>query len=227
MNRLWRRGVCVLLALLLLSSGAHGAGGGSLRVTVADRNGRPGTGVTAAILRAGEPDGSLTAEFQGTGVTPEALLSERDAAATARTLADWAAAHDLSGTEQTADGRGEALFGGLSAGVYLVLCPPGQALTFAPFLARVTGTGETAAHPKAEEPGGPEGPDTPVPPPGPDVPDQPATPAEPVTEPEEPVPPLPQTGRDPLPVCLLAACGAVLAAAGLLELRRDRRERHE
>lgn len=238
MKRFRHRAACLLaaLALTVCCGTARGAEHrtGSLRVTLTDGDDRGVKGVTVALFRAAEPDGSLTEDFRGAGVPAESLLSQRNAAANARTLADWAEAQSLSGTEAVTDRHGQALFSGLSRGVYLALCPEGQDAVFSPFLVTVPLTAggterfDVTASPKAETPGKPGGgggnrPPDPGTPEEPEEPDEPGKPDSPA-EPEEPS--LPQTGRDPLPAYVLLACGGVLALAGLWELRPGR-ERDE
>lgn len=243
-------GALLAAALCLALTGTWAAAGtvGSLRLTLTDDDDRPVEGVTVVLYRVGEPDGALTDGFSGAGITPESLLSERDSAANARALAAWAEERGLSGTEKTTDASGRTQFAGLAKGVYLVLCKPGQELTFTPFLVYIpmviggVSRYSIEAWPKAEKP------DDPSPSPSPDPsqspepsqsPDPSASPdpsqsPEPSTSPDptpspstDPDPDLPQTGVDrTLMYCLLAA-GGVLVIVGLAELWRDRRKRDE
>lgn len=239
-----------LLAALLLfvrwPLPARAAGAGSVRITLTDDADRPVSGVAVRLYRVGGADGSAEADFAGAEIDPASLLDERDSPANSALLAAWALAQDLPGTEQTTDGAGRTRFSGLDRGVYLVLCVPGQRLTFSPFLVYIPLTvggavrWQVEAYPKAEEPepaptptptpepspsptGEPQPTPTPSDEPAPGPSDQP----DPSPSPSEDTGSLPQTGTDPLPVYALLAVGALLAALGTAELVKSRRKRDE
>ena len=231
-------GALLAAALCLALTGVWAAAGtlGSLRLTLTDEDDLPVEGVTAVLYRVGEPDGTLTGDFSGAGIAPASLLSEHDSAANANTLAAWAAAHGLTGTEKATDASGRAQFVGLSKGVYLVLCKPGQELTFPPFLVYIpmviggTTRYSIEAWPKAEKPEDPK--PSPSPEPSPSQSPEPSQSPDPSVSPDPSPSPstdpdLPQTGVNRTPMYFLLALGAVLVILGLAELWRDRRKRHE
>ena len=210
MNKTLRR-LCAFTAALLLALcctvPAAAEKTGSLTLQLTDETGAPAPDILARLYRVGEPDGTLTPEFAAAGIAPDDLLSQRQSAQNAVTLATLASTKKLTGTDVTADAHGEARFTGLSQGVYLVLCPPGQSLTFPVFLVRVpltvngTAVYDIVSRPKAGPPADP----APTPSPTPDG-------------------ALPQTGADPLPLLLLLAGGCLLVILGTADILRSRRE---
>ena len=238
------RGPCVLLLAVLCSAliitwASAAERKGSLRVTLTDDDDLPVAGVTMGLCRVGEKNGTLTADFSGAGIAPASLLSDRDNAANAGKLAAWAGQHALTGAELTTDTAGRVFYDELTEGVYLVLCKPGQELTFTPFLVQIptviNGTELYNIHsdPKAEVPGDPgtgPSPDPgtgPSPDPGTDPSPDPGTDPGPDVTQEPPGPGLPQTGVDPLPMYMLLALGVLLVVLGCTDLWRNRRKRDE
>ena len=206
MNKTLRRlcafAAAVMLALYCAVAAAAAGKTGSLTVLLSDGDGAAVPDILIRLYRVGEPDGTLTPEFSAADITPDSLLSQRDSPQNAVTLAKLASARQLTGTETATDQRGSAYFTGLTEGVYLVLCPPGQAMTFPVFLVRVplTVNGSTTydivSRPKAEPPADP----MPTPSPTPDG-------------------ALPQTGADPLPLLLLPTtvmCNVLSAEEGMI-----------
>lgn len=212
MNKTLRRlcafAAAMMLALYCAVAAAAAGKTGSLTILLSDRDGAAVPDILIRLYRVGEPDGTLTPEFSAADITPDSLLSQRDSPQNAVTLAKLASARQLTGTETATDQRGSAYFTGLTEGVYLVLCPPGQAMTFPVFLVRVplTVNGSTTydivSRPKAEPP------DDPMPTPSP-TPDG----------------ALPQTGADPLPLLLVGGC--LLVIWGTADILRSRREHDE
>lgn len=246
MNKQWKRWLCMLAVVLAAALGVlparAGVTSGSLRVTLTDRQGRPAGDVVLVLYPVAGTNGVLTADFSGAGIPADSLLSQQDAAANARLLADWAADRSPAGTEAVTDSRGRADFAPLGLGIYLVTCRPGQSVTFAPFLISIplTENGrplyDVAAYPKTEKPDSPDhpgtpdkpdGPDTPDDPDEPDMPDMPDTPDSPNTPDSPDKPSMPQTGTDPLPACALLTGGGVLVLLGLADLLRQRRHAHD
>ena len=134
MNKTLRRlcafAAAVMLALYCAVAAAAAGKTGSLTVLLSDGDGAAVPDILIRLHRVGEPDGTLTPEFSAADITPDSLLSQRDSPQNAVTLAKLASARQLTGTETATDQRGSAYFTGLTEGVYLVLCPPGQAMTF-------------------------------------------------------------------------------------------------
>ena len=242
MGKQWKRGICLLAVLLVTALSiipARAAASGSLRITLTDRQGHPAGEVTIDLYRVAGTDGVLTEDFSGADIPADSLFSEQDKSANARTLADWASAHSLTGTEAVTDSRGKAVFSSLDLGIYLAVCRAGQSVTFAPFLISIPTREngwplyDVAAYPKAERPSSPDGPDRPDTPDTPDVPVDPDTPNLPDTpeNPDTPVSPeqpsLPQTGTDPFPVYALLTGGTLLTVLGLADLLRQRKHTHD
>lgn len=214
MNKTLRRlcafAAAAMLALCCTVAAAAAGKAGSLTILLSDEDGAVVPDILVRLYRVGEPDGTLTPEFSAADITPDSLLSQRNSPQNAVTLARLASTQKLTGAELTTDQRGSARFTGLSEGVYLVLCPPGQALTFPVFLVRVpltvngSATYDIVSRPKAEPPADP----TPTPSPTPDG-------------------ALPQTGVDPLPLLLLLTGGCLLVIWGTADILRSRREHDE
>ena len=214
MNKTLRRlcafAAAVMLALYCAVAAAAAGKTGSLTVLLSDGDGAAVPDILIRLYRVGEPDGTLTPEFSAADITPDSLLSQRDSPQNAVTLAKLASARQLTGTETATDQRGSVRFTGLTEGVYLVLCPPGQAMTFPVFLVCVpltvngSATYDIVSRPKAEPPADP----TPTPSPTPDG-------------------ALPQTGADPLPLLLLLVGGCLLVIWGTADILRSRREPDE
>ena len=203
LRRLCAFAAAVMLALYCAVAAAAAGKTGSLTVLLSDGDGAAVPDILVRLYRVGEPDGTLTPEFSAADITPDSLLSQRDSPQNAVTLAKLASARQLTGTETATDQRGSAYFTGLTEGVYLVLCPPGQAMTFPVFLVRVplTVNGSTTydivSRPKAEPPADP----MPTPSPTPDA--------------------------DPLPLLLLLVGGCLLVIWGTADILRSRREHDE
>ena len=242
MDKQWKRGICLLAVLLVTVLSvipARAAASGSLRITLTDRQGHPAGEVTIDLYRVAGTDGALTEDFSGADIPADSLLSEQDKSSNARTLADWASAHSLTGTEAVTDSRSKASFSSLDLGIYLAVCRSGQSVTFAPFLISIPMREngwplyDVAAYPKAERPSSPDGPDRPDNPDQPDTPDTPNVPVDSDTpeNPDTPVSPeqpsLPQTGTDPFPVYALLTGGTLLTALGLADLLRQRKHSHD
>ena len=180
---------------------------GTLTLQLTDETGVPAPELQVRLYRVGQPDGTLTPDFAAADIAPGDLLSQQQSAQNAVTLATLASTKKLTGADLTADAHGEARFTGLSQGVYLVLCPPGQPLTFPAFLVRIPLTVNGAAvydvvsRPKAGPPADP----APTPTPAPDG-------------------ALPQTGADPLPLLFLLAGGCLLVILGTADILHSRRE---
>ena len=138
MDKQWKRSLCLLAVLLVTALTVipvrAATTSGSLRITLTDRQGRPAGAVTMNLYRVAGTDGALTEDFSGADIPAASLLSEQDAASNARTLADWASAHSLAGTEAVTDSQGKASFSSLDLGIYLAVCRTDQSVTFAPFL---------------------------------------------------------------------------------------------
>ena len=239
MGKQWKCSLCLLAVLLVTALSvipARAAASGSLRITLTDRQGRPAGAVTIDLYRVAGTDGALTEDFSGADIPADSLLSEQDKSANARTLADWASAHSLTGTEAVTDSRGKASFSSLDLGIYLAVCRSGQSVAFAPFLISIPMREngwplyDVTAYPKAERPSSPDGPDRPDNPDQPDTPDVPVDPDTP-ENPDTPVSPeqpsLPQTGTDPFPVYALLTGGTLLTVLGLADLLRQRKHSHD
>ena len=134
LRRLCAFAAAVMLALYCAVAAAAAGKTGSLTVLLSDGDGAAVPDILVRLYRVGEPDGTLTPEFSAADITPDSLLSQRDSPQNAVTLAKLASARQLTGTETATDQRGSVRFTGLTEGVYLVLCPPGQAMTFPVFL---------------------------------------------------------------------------------------------
>ena len=236
MGKQWKCSLCLLAVLLVTALSvipARAAASGSLRITLTDRQGRPAGAVTIDLYRVAGTDGALTEDFSGADIPADSLLSEQDKSANARTLADWASAHSLTGTEAVTDSRGKASFSSLDLGIYLAVCRSGQSVAFAPFLISIPMREngwplyDVAAYPKAERPSSPDGPDRPDNPDQPDTPDTPNVPVDPDTPVSPEQPSLPQTGTDPFPVYALLTGGTLLTVLGLADLLRQRKHSHD
>lgn len=214
-----RNKVMMLLCCALLCLSARAAGLG-LTVTLTDGEDAPRAGVELGVLAVTGPEGRLTEELEGCGLSPERLLE--DNAENAKTLLDYMEEAGVKGKVQETDKRGRAAWSAMPKGIYLVYCPAGQEAAMLPFLVELTGK-DVEARPKVEEPGRPIRPDSPDVPDTPDVPEPPADPDIPV-DPEKPI--IPQTGVNVWPMYLLGGAGLVLMAAGANEVRRGRRD-HE
>lgn len=212
MNRVLRR-FLILSAVLLLAMccavTAMAAGSGSLTVLLDGEDKLPAPDIAVRLYRVGEPDGMLTPDFADAGITPASLLSESHSAQNAAALATLADAGGLTGAEVCTDQQGEARFAGLSEGIYLVVCPMGQPLTFPVFLVRIplgingVASYDVTCRPKAAAPSDPLPPPDPAPDPGGS---------------------LPQTGADPLPLLLLLVGGCLLVVWGTADILRSRRD---
>lgn len=236
MGKQWKRTLCLLAVLLVTALSvipARAAASGSLRITLTDRQGRPAGAVTIDLYRVAGTDGALTEDFSGADIPADSLLSEQDKSSNARTLADWASAHSLTGTEAVTDSRGKASFSSLDLGIYLAVCRSGQSVAFAPFLISIPMREngwplyDVTAYPKAERPSSPDGPDRPDNPDQPDTPDTPNVPVDPDTPVSPEQPSLPQTGTDPFPVYALLTGGTLLTVLGLADLLRQRKHSHD
>ena len=236
MGKQWKCSLCLLAVLLVTALSvipARAAASGSLRITLTDRQGRPAGAVTIDLYRVAGTDGALTEDFSGADIPADSLLSEQDKSANARTLADWASAHSLTGTEAVTDSRGKASFSSLDLGIYLAVCRSGQSVAFAPFLISIPMREngwplyDVAAYPKVERPSSPDGPDRPDNPDQPDTPDTPNVPVDPDTPVSPEQPSLPQTGTDPFPVYALLTGGTLLTVLGLADLLRQRKHSHD
>lgn len=240
MDKQWKRSLCLLAVLLVTALTVipvrAATTSGSLRITLTDRQGRPAGAVTMNLYRVAGTDGALTEDFSGADILAASLLSEQDAASNARTLADWASAHSLAGTEAVTDSQGKASFSSLDLGIYLAVCRTDQSVTFAPFLTSIPlwengwPIYDVTAHPKAERPSSPDSPDWPDQPEQPDTPDVPVdpdTPENPDTPDSPEQPSLPQTGTDPFPVYALLTGGTLLTVLGLADLLRQRKHPHD
>ena len=209
------RRVCALAAaalLILCCSVAAAAAGktGTLTILLQDESGAPAPDIQVRLFRVGEPDGTLTSSFAAADIAPQELLSQRHSVQNAVTLAALTDTQKLTGLQMLSDQQGAVRFTELTEGIYLVLCPPDQALTFPVFLVCVplsvngAATYDIVSRPKAGSPAKP----TPTPSPSPDG-------------------ALPQTGADPLPLLLLLSGGCLLVILGTADILRSRREHDE
>ena len=247
-----KRLIALLMPLLLCSAMAvtayaHEAPDlsqiGSITVAMA-YDGRPVPGGMLTLYRVGavaEEDGTYRFVPTGDFIKCGAALRDPESSELAESLAAYASANRLTGTEVEIGGDGTAAASGLALGLYLVV-QTGAAEGYeavAPFLVSVpmeeNGSYVYAvdATPKLSTltpveptPSTPAEPATPTPaeptPPTPVEP-TPTTPAPPTTPANPAGPTLPQTGQLNWPVPVLAALGLALFAAGWA-LRFGRRQ---
>lgn len=116
---------------------------GSVSVTPKANGQAVGAGMTFTLYRVGKgnaaQDGTLSYVLTDAFSGSKADLTKLEASGLAQTLADYAAAQNVSGTAKKAGGNGTVKFDGLAVGVYLLVqtSDGGTGYTVQPFLATV------------------------------------------------------------------------------------------
>ena len=210
-----KNGVILLLAAalcLMLALPAGATETGSITVCVEE------LGLDVVMHKVAGIDGVLNDSFSGAAISPETMLDSRESEVNAAALYKYALEQKIPGEEKTSDAQGKVYYSGLQEGCYLVYCL--QADEFDPFLVFMpTVINGEAIYDVISEPKSSEEDET-----------EPTTvPTEPdeSTEPTKPEPEIPQTGFNMIPKYILLALGAVVTVAGVVELIRGRKGKHE